>query len=171
MVLGIQWLEMLGPVVCNWKSLTMDFDWENQRRHLQGLGPQSLQTASLSEITKEIRQGNGAFAICLHTNLEKPLNVVPVSMQQLLKGYGELFQEPTQLPPTRGIDHCIIFKEGTEPVSVRPYRYAYFQKAEIEKQVEEMLNSGLIRPSTSPFSSPVLLVKKKDGSWMFCTDY
>lgn len=137
---------------------------------MQGICPQSLQTASLSEITKEIWQGNGAFTICLHKNLEEPLNAIPTSMQQLLKGYGELFQEPTQLPHTRGIDHCITLKEGIEPVIVLLYHYAYFQKDEIEKQFEEMLNSGVIRPSTSPFSSPVLLVKKKDGSWRFCTD-
>lgn len=54
---------------------------------------------------------------------------------------------------------------------MRPYRYAYFQKAEIEKQVHDMLKLGLIRTSTSPFLSPVLLVKKKDGTWWFCTYY
>lgn len=69
-----------------------------------------------------------------------PNNMVPTSleihpdMKQLLEKFSDLFQEPTQLPPTREIDHHINLKEGTEPINVRPYRYAYFQKAEIENK-------------------------------------
>ena len=85
--------------------------------------------------------------------------------------YEGVFEEPKQLPPNRKIDHKIPIKVGTDPINVRPYKYPYVLKTEIEKQVEEMMKSGIIRPSNSPYSSPVILMKKKDGSWRFCVDY
>ncbi|KAA0035415.1 peroxidase 64 [Cucumis melo var. makuwa] len=76
-----------------------------------------------------------------------------------------------RLPPRRSIEHHIHLKKDTNLVNVRSYRYAYHQKEEMEKLVGEMLASGVIRPSMSPYSSPVLLVKKKDGRWRFFVDY
>jgi hypothetical protein len=75
------------------------------------------------------------------------------------------------LPPSREYDHHIPLIPGVKPVNVKPYRYSPTQKDEIERQIKEMLANGIFRPSTSPFASPVLLVKKKDGTWRFCIDY
>jgi len=78
----------------------------------------------------------------------------------------EFFQEPKGIPPSRSHD-----QEGTSPLSVRPYRYPYYQKSKIKKLIKKLLAMGTIRPSQSPFSLHVLLVRKADGSWRMCVDY
>lgn len=98
------------------------------------------------------------------------IEVAP-KLDSLLKQFADTFDEPIGLPPTRTHDHAIILKEGTAPISVRPYRYPFFQKEEIEKIVRELLKIEVIRLSQSPFSSPVLLVRKADGTWRMCVDY
>ena len=54
---------------------------------------------------------------------------------------------------------------------MRPYRYPQSQKTEIERLVRDMLAVGIIQPSTSPFSSLVILVRKKEGDWRFYVGY
>lgn len=99
------------------------------------------------------------------------LNGIPMQVQQVIHDFDQLFQAPTSLPPQRSFDHAISLLPGTIPINCRPYRYSSQQKDEIEKQVEAMLKAGIIEPSLSPFASPVLLVRKKDGTWRFCIDY
>ncbi|KAL4031199.1 hypothetical protein IC575_009473 [Cucumis melo] len=102
---------------------------------------------------------------------ETETNVVPTNMQNVVGKFNDVFEWSELLPPRRSIEHQIHLKTGTNLVNVRPHRYAFHQKAEMEKLVDEMLSSGIIQPSSSPYSSLVLLVKKKNGSWRFCVDY
>ena len=89
----------------------------------------------------------------------------------MLDHYLEVFGIPEGLPSRRSHHHGIVLQPGTTLINVRPYRYAQVQKEEIERLVRDMLSVGIIQPSTSPFSSLMLLVKKKDGGWRFCVDY
>lgn len=70
-------------------------------------------------------------------------------------------------------DHSISInlKDGTDPINVRPYCYPHSKKNEIEWLEKDMLKARIIHPFKSPFSSSVILVKKRDGSWHFCVDY
>lgn len=98
-------------------------------------------------------------------------STVPVTVAKLLSEFADVFAIPSTLPPKREHDHRITLDPNASPVNVRPYRYPHFQKAEIDKVVSELKSTGLIRPSSSPYSSPVLLVRKKDGSWRMRVDH
>jgi hypothetical protein len=115
------------------------------------------------------------YAIHVHSMSLNPIvpdtSQLPTALQILLSNYADVFATPKGLPPPRLQDHAIPLVEGSNPVKVRPYRYPHSQKSQIESMVHDMLQEGIIQPSTSHFSSPVLLIRKKDGSWRFCTDY
>ncbi|XP_076928786.1 uncharacterized protein LOC143592869 [Bidens hawaiensis] len=89
----------------------------------------------------------------------------------LLEKYDQVFALPTSLTPKKSCDYQIILKEGIGVIAQKPYRYPAVQKDIIEKMTQELLDMGIARESTSPFASPVVLVKKKDGSWRMCVDY
>jgi hypothetical protein len=145
MVLGCQWLRTLGPVLWDFVTQTMSFWWFDHPVQWHGIA--TANTSHLHSATAD--------------------NV----LQRLLDEFADVFATPTSLPPSRPVDHRIHLLPGTAPIAVRPYRYPQLLKDEIERQCSDMLTQGLIRPSTSPFSAPVLLVKKKDATRRFCVDY
>lgn len=88
-----------------------------------------------------------------------------------MRQFEKVFAVPTTLPPPRDHDHKIPLIPGAKPPNIRPYHYGPIQKSEIEKAVQEVLDAGFIRPSHSPFSFPVLLVRKKEGRRRMYMDY
>ncbi|CAI7849863.1 unnamed protein product, partial [Closterium sp. NIES-54] len=78
---------------------------------------------------------------------------------------------PSSLPPKRAIDHRIIFQPSAEPAVRATYRMSAAELKEVQKQLEELLEKGFIRVSSSTYAAPILFVKKKDGSMRMCVDY
>nr|CAD2208261.1 unnamed protein product [Meloidogyne enterolobii] len=67
--------------------------------------------------------------------------------------------------------HKIDLTDGARPLQNRPYRYPLHLQEEIEKQIKNLLKQNIIRPSSSAWSSPIVLARKSDGSYRFCVDY
>ena len=90
---------------------------------------------------------------------------------KVFDNHSKLFETPKGLPHICDHDRDINFIPGSVPPNIRPYRYPYVQKSEIKCMVAEMLEAGIIQPSQSSLSIPIVLVHKKDGSWHMCPDY
>ena len=174
-VLGVQWLKSLGPILTDYTTLTMKFISNDKLIELKGDCDMSIDQISPSQLRRLVNTGSTStfFHIQLdpHTPEPLPLTHSILVIHTLLTKYSSLFHPLSNLTPSRATNHSINLIPNATPVNVRPYRYPYFQKQEIERQVASMLRSGHIQHSSSPFSSPVLLVKKRDGTWRFCIDY
>ncbi|KAJ4773419.1 polyprotein [Rhynchospora pubera] len=172
MLLGGDWMRHVGPVLLDFENLTLSLRMNGKKLKFQGVGKKATVSVIVGqELEPEMQKGELCFITQPYLLPAKHQSVIlPKPLHNLVEQYQDLFQEPKELPPPRNHDHGIPIKEGSDPVNLRPHRYSHAQTEEIEKIVEELLNTSIIRPSSSPFSSPALLVKKKDGTWRMCID-
>jgi len=159
LIMGMDWLASYSPMNIDWQHKWLLITQGQQQCFLWGslsaLPPGSVVQVS-TVLSDDLVAGQGA---------------VPPAVSALLAEFQLVFAPPLGYPPARDCDHAIPLLPGASPFSVRPYHYPPAVKDEIERQISEMLQSGTIQHSTSPFSSSVLLVKKKDGTFRFCADF
>nr|CAD1816988.1 unnamed protein product [Ananas comosus var. bracteatus] len=90
---------------------------------------------------------------------------------KLIGEHHDLFQEVQGLPPKRAVEHKIQLISDASLPNLGMYRNSVVENEEIKRQVTELLESGAIKPSSSPYGSPIVFVPKKDGGWRMCIDY
>nr|AAX96624.1 retrotransposon protein, putative, Ty3-gypsy sub-class [Oryza sativa Japonica Group]ABA92970.1 retrotransposon protein, putative, Ty3-gypsy subclass [Oryza sativa Japonica Group] len=147
-ILGMDWLaKHKGQIDCAERSIT-----------LQGPGGKQVRFTSNTPTTSR------SILTCLQvTSLES----VPIVCE-----YPDVFpEELTSMPPDQEIEFAIELAPSTAPIAKRPYRMAANELAEVKRQIEELESKGYVRPSSSPWGAPLLLVKKKDGSERMVIDY
>lgn len=93
------------------------------------------------------------------------------SLEELLKKYEDVFSKGDNDIGKTEILKMKIDTEEAKPIKQKAYRYTKEQKEEISKQIKELMEKGIIRRSYSPWSSPVVMVKKKNGKWRMCTNF
>jgi hypothetical protein len=96
----------------------------------------------------------------------------PIEAIRIVSEFPDVFPEELPgMPPERKVEFAIELIPGTAPISKRAYRVSGRELVELKKQIDELLENGYIRPSTSPWAAPMLFVEKKDGTKRMCFDY
>ena len=127
------------------------------------------------EFIKDLsNEGNEGFSIVLKCKEEEKLvpKALPFEIQKMLDKYRDIVNDstPTTLPPRRVISHQIDFVPGASLPNKAAYKLTLDQNQEVARQVQELLDQGLIKKSISPCVVPVVLASKKGRKWRLCTD-
>jgi hypothetical protein len=145
----------------------------------EGLIPSHTLQSILTEyqdVVKELHQGpekDTAAVLAAAVQSKVSQGLVPdTALQPILDEFKDVFADlPDELPPKRNTTHVIPLEPGARPVYKPMYRLTQAEKAEVERQVAELLRKGYIEPSQSPWGAPILFVPKKDGGLRMCIDY
>ncbi|KAJ0550384.1 putative nucleotidyltransferase, Ribonuclease H [Helianthus annuus] len=169
-VIGMDWLsKQQAEILCKEKIIRIP---RSGKEPLEVQGDKSgavVGIISFLKAQKCLRKGHTAI-LALVTDAsakEKRIEDIPV-----VREFPQVFPDDLPgLPPHRQVEFQIELAPGAAPIARAPYRLAPTELEELSKQLQELLEKGFIRPSSSPWGAPVLFVKKKDGTFRMCIDY
>ncbi|KAJ9566564.1 hypothetical protein OSB04_002530 [Centaurea solstitialis] len=171
-VVGVDWLSRNGGHIdCEFERVVIRNPSGGELTILSERRRRPPKLCTLAKARKHVLHGGQSFlAYVVDSQAEtrkKTVAKVPVVSE-----YSDVFPDDLPgIPPERQVEFRIDLVPGAAPVAKAPYRLAPPEMQELSKQLEEMLDKGFIRPSTSPWGAPILFVKKKDGSMRMCIDY
>ena len=177
-IFGTDWLHFHSPVEIDYKKMFIKLTDDQGQKML--LLDESLPSSGQVEyeeaihLMKEKPICGAVLFIKSVQQPEKPATVqkpAPKFLQQTLQEFSDIFVEPTTLPPSRNCDHSIPLVPDAKIVNQRSYRLPHHQKGAMEKIIAKLIQQNVIRNSCRPYSSPALLVKKKDFTWRLCNDF
>ena len=109
-----------------------------------------------------LKKGHSGIISQIHSIHVVETPFVHPDLQSILSEHQAIFNTPHGFPPSHGIhDHSIPLVLEILPPNVHPYHHPFYQKNEIKKIVWELLEAGVIHPSTSPYSSHIVMVLMK----------
>jgi hypothetical protein len=182
-VLGMPWLSRANPLI-DWAHRTLTI----RAAAAKGVAGATLRLVNAKELKRSVRKSEVDCIFVLRevqprnastTAPEQPegsaaeAEKVGSETRSLLAEYADCFPPdlPKRLPPSRDVDHRIEVVPGSVPPSMAMYRMSPTELDELKRQIDDLESKHVLRPSKSPFGAPVLLTKKKDGTWRFCVDY
>ena len=179
LVLGKQWHAWKKPII---DFSTHVIQFQHNGRRLLICGEPNFSEAKVLKVAKVLKLECKYIYLCyiLYVTKENPRmdstdggssSIPSLTLSSKIQAeFADVFRTelPIGLPPCRNVEHRIELIPGANPIARPPYRMILKEENEVRKVVDEYLSKGLIRPSFSPFASPVLLVKKKDGSFRMC---
>ncbi|KAL0448683.1 UNVERIFIED_CONTAM: Transposon Ty3-G Gag-Pol polyprotein [Sesamum latifolium] len=172
-ILGMDWLACnFAHVDCRGKIVNFHPPNGEGFSFQGGTKGQSRKTCTILSTAQAVRAIKKGCEALLAFTIDT--RVGPIKLEDILivREFPDVF--PDDLPgppPDREIEFEVNLVPGATPVSKTPYRMAPVELRELKKQLQELMDKKLIRPSVSSWGAPVLFVKKKDGSLRLCIDY
>ena len=178
-ILGKSWLSEANPKI-DWKLNTMLLQHSDSNILLKSDDKRNsnIEVLSAKQFCRKAKKEKS----CIYHVVIKPDkngnknftdHKFPTEVTQVLSKHHSVFPEnlPSGLPPEREVEMKIELKDNSKPTTGPIYKLSRSELEEMKAQIDELLSLGLIRPSISPWGSPVLFSPKKDGGLRMCIDY